>query len=196
MTLLILGLIVFIGTHAFTMARGPRDAVIARLGEGGYKGVYSLLSLAGLVLVGSGYDAYRASGYVPIWNPPAWFGHVSLLLMLGAFILFVAAYVPGRIKARLGHPMIAGLKVWALAHLVANGDLGSMLLFGSFLAWGVMARINVKHRSVASQHLGPAVAPAGIRNDALAVGIGTVAFFVFAIWLHPALIGVQAWPGR
>jgi uncharacterized membrane protein len=196
MLLLILGLAVFIGTHAFTMARGPREALIGRFGEGPYKGVYSLVSLAGLVLLGIGYDAYRAAGYIPVWDPPRWLGHVSLLLMLAAFILFISAYVPGRIKATLKHPMLAGLKVWALAHLLANGDLGSMLLFGSFLAWGVAARINVKHRSIASQHLGPVAAPAGLRNDAIAVVAGTVAFFAFAIWLHPWLIGVKAVPGR
>ncbi|KAA2244005.1 NnrU family protein [Salinarimonas soli] len=196
MTLLILGLILFLGTHAFTMARGPRERLIARLGEGPYKGGYSLLSLAGLVLVGAGYDAYRAGGYIPVWNPPFWFGHISLLLMLAAFILFVAAYVPGRIKATVKHPMLAGVKVWALAHLLANGDLGSMLLFGSFLAWAVAARINVKHRSIASQHLGPAVAAGGLRNDLMAVGIGTAAYLAFAVWLHPWLIGVNVLPGR
>jgi uncharacterized membrane protein len=195
MAILILGLALFIGTHAFTMARAPREALIGRVGEGAYKGVYSLLSLAGLVLVGMGYDAYRDAGYVPIWNPPRWLGHVSILLMLAAFILFVSAYLPGRIKARVKHPMLAGVKIWALAHLLANGDLGSVVLFGSFLVWAVAARINVKHRSVASQHLGPAAAPAGLRNDALAVGVGTLAFAAFAIWLHPWLIGVRAIPG-
>lgn len=196
MVLLILGLALFIGTHAFTMVRGPREALIGRFGEGAYKGAYSLLSLAGLILLGAGYDAYRAAGYVPIWTPPRWLGHVSLLLMLAAFILFIAAYVPGRIKARLQHPMILGVKVWALAHLLANGDLGSMLLFGSFLAWAVAARITVRHRSVASQHLGPALAPAGWRNDAIAVAAGTAAYMAFALWLHPWLIGVNVLPGR
>ena len=196
MTLLILGLILFLGTHLFTTVRGPREQLIGRFGEGAYKGIYSLLSLGGLVLLSIGYDAYRANGYIPVWNPPAWFGHVSLLLMLAAFIFFVAAYVPGRIKARLKHPMLVGVKVWALAHLLANGDLGSMLLFGSFLAWAIVARINVKHRSIASQHLGPAVAVGGWRNDLLAAGIGTAAYIAFALWLHPWLIGVKVVPGR
>ncbi len=195
MLLLILGLGLFLGTHAFTMARGPRERLIARFGEGAYKGAYSLLSLGGLILVGAGYDAYRAAGYVPVWEPPRFFGHISILLMLAGFILFVAAYVPGRIKATLKHPMLAGVKVWALAHLLANGDLGSMLLFGSFLAWAVAARINVKHRSIASQHLGPVAAAAGLRNDAIAVGIGTAAFLAFARWGHPALVGVKVLPG-
>jgi len=194
MALLILGLIVFIGTHAFTMARGPREAAIARLGEGGYKGLYSLVSLAGLILIGVGYDRYRDAGYIPVWTPPAGLQHLSLLLMLLAFILFIAAYVPGNIKARAKHPMLAGLKIWALAHLLANGDLGSMLLFGSFLAWGVAARINVKHRSIASQH-GVVAAPAGWRNDALAIVGGLAAYAAFAFWLHPWLIGVRAVPG-
>jgi uncharacterized membrane protein len=111
-------------------------------------------------------------------------------------VFFVAAYVPGRIKRTLKHPMLAGIKVWALAHLIANGDLGSMLLFGSILAWAVMARISVKRRrDEVRDHAGPAVEPAGWRNDAIAVAIGLVAWFAFARWLHPWLIGVSAWPG-
>ena len=190
MPVLIAGLALFIGTHAFTMARGLREQVIGRLGEGGYKGLYSLVSLAGLVLVSIGYDQYRAEDWVAVWDPPVWTRHLALLLNWAAFVMFAAAYLPGRIKGALKHPMLAGLKVWATAHLLANGDLGSMLLFGSFLAWGVAARINVKHRSVASQHGGPLAAPSGWRNDILAVVIGTAAYLVFSIWLHPRLIGV------
>jgi len=108
----------------------------------------------------------------------------------------VAAYVPGRIKRTLKHPMLAGVKIWALAHLIANGDLGSILLFGSILAWAVMARISVKRRrDEVRDHAGPAVEPGGIRNDAIAVGVGVVAWFVFARWLHPWWIGVAVWPG-
>ncbi len=193
MTLLVLGLVIFLGTHSFSMARERRAATISRIGEGPYKGLYSLLSLAGIVLIAIGYGQYRANGYIPVWDPPVWTRHLALLLVLVAFICFVAAYLPGRIKARLKHPMLAGVKIWALAHLLANGDLGSILLFGSFLAWAVLARISAKRRDVAAQHGGTA-APAGWRNDILAVVIGTVIYLAFLYWLHPLLIGVPALP--
>jgi uncharacterized membrane protein len=194
-TLLVLGLVLFLGTHAFSMARANRAAAVARIGEGPYKGLYSLLSLAGIVLISIGYGQYRAGGYIPVWDPPVWTRHLALLLVLVAFICFVAAYLPGHIKARLKHPMLAGVKIWALAHLLANGDLGSILLFGSFLVWGVAARISVKRRDVAAQHGGTA-APAGIRNDLLAVAIGTAVYAAFVFWLHPWLIGVPVLPMR
>lgn len=196
MTLLVLGLILFLGTHAFTMARGSRAALVAKLGEGPYKGLYSLLSLAGIVLLSIGYGNYRASGYIPVWDPPVFTRHLSLLLVWPAFVFLVAAYLPGRIKTTLKHPMLAGVKLWAFAHLIANGDLGSILLFGSFLAWAVAARISAKRRDVAAQHGGPAAPPAGLRNDALALAIGTAAYLAFAFWLHPWLIGVPVVPGR
>jgi uncharacterized membrane protein len=195
-TLLVLGLIVFLGVHSFSMARGARSSLIARIGEGPYKGLYSLLSLAGIIMISIGYGQYRASGYIPVWDPPVWTRHLTLLLVWIAFVLFVAAYLPGHIKHRLKHPMLAGVKIWALAHLLANGDLGSILLFGSFLAWGVAARISVKRRDVAAQHGGPAAAPAGFRNDVLAVVVGTAVYVAFVVWLHPALIGVSVLPTR
>lgn len=195
MALLILGLAIFLGTHAFTMARGPRARLIARIGEGPYKILYSVLSLAGLVLIGQGYGAYRRDGWIDVWYPPVWTKHLGLLLVLIAFICFVSAYIPGRIKTTLKHPMLAGVKIWALSHLLSNGDLGSILLFGSILAWAVMARISAKRRNEVVPHAGPAVAPAGWRNDAAAVVVGSVAWFVFARYLHPLWIGVNVWPG-
>jgi len=192
-TLLVLGLILFLGTHSFSMARKSRFALLARVGEGSYKGLYSLLSLAGLVLIVIGYGQYRASGYVPVWDPPVWTRHLALLLVLIAFICIVAAYLPGHIKRRLKHPMLAGVKIWAFAHLIANGDLGSILLFGSILAWAVAARISVKRRDVAAQHGGTA-APAGWRNDILAVVIGAAVYIAFVLWLHPLLIEVSVLP--
>ena len=194
MTILILGLIVFIGSHAFTMARGARSQAIARLGEGPYKGLYSLVSLIGLVLIVWGYGDYRAGGYIQVWNPPVWTRHLAIPLVWVSFVAFAAAYLPGRIKRTLKHPMLAGLKIWALAHLLANGDLGSMLLFGGLLAWAVVARISTKRRDVVRDHGGPVAAPAGWRNDVLAVAIGTVLYLVFLLWLHPLLIGVPALP--
>lgn len=195
MTILVLGLVVFLGMHAFSMARGSRAALISRIGEGPYKGLYSLVSLVGIVLIGIGYGQYRASGYIPVWDPPVWTRHLALILVWIAFVCIVAAYLPGRIKRTLKHPMLAGVKIWALAHLLANGDLGSILLFGSILAWAVAARISVKRRDVAAQHGGTAK-PTGIRNDVLAVGTGTAVYLAFALWLHPMLIGVSVLPGR
>jgi uncharacterized membrane protein len=196
MTLLILGLLLFLGTHAFTMARGPRAAVVGRLGEGPYKGLYALVSLAGLVLIVIGFGQYRAGGYVQLWDPPTWTRHLALLLVWIAFVCLAAAYLPGRIKGRLKHPMLAAVKLWAFAHLLANGDLGSLLLFGSFLAWAVVARISTKRRSIAADHGGPLAAPAGWRNDFLALAIGTGLYVLFVVWLHPTWIGVAAWPTR
>jgi uncharacterized membrane protein len=194
MTILILGLVVFIGAHSFTMARGARAQAIARLGEGPYRGLYSLVSLIGLVLIIWGFGAYRAGGYIQVWNPPVWTRHLALPLVWVAFVAFAAAYLPGRIRRALKHPMLAGLKIWAFAHLLANGDLGSILLFGSLLAWAVVARISTKRRDEVVDHAGPVAAPAGWRNDILAVAIGTVLYLVFLIWLHPLLIGVPALP--
>ncbi|HEX2136834.1 MAG TPA: NnrU family protein [Microvirga sp.] len=197
MTLLVLGLVLFIGTHSFTMARGPRAALIARLGEKPYKGLYSLLALAGIVVIAIGFGQYRQGGPVPVWDPPVWTRHLALVLVWVAFVLFYAAYVPGRIKQLAkGHPMLLGIKIWAAAHLIANGDLGSMLLFGAFLAWGVAARISVKRRDEVTVHGGPVAAPRGWHNDARAVAVGTVLYLVFALWLHPWLIGVAVVPGR
>jgi uncharacterized membrane protein len=193
-TLLVLGLVVFLGTHVFSMARQPRAAVIRKIGEGLYKGLYSLLSLAGIVLISVGYGQYRQAGYVPVWDPPVWTRHLALLLVWFAFVFVAAAYLPGRIRRTLKHPMLAGVKVWALAHLLANGDLGSILLFGAILAWAVAARISVKRRDEAVPHGAPLEPPSGLRNDALAVAIGTVAYLAFVVWLHPLLIGVPVLP--
>src|SRR5918998_4712050 len=194
MTILILGLIVFIGTHAFTMARDARAQAIARLGEGPYKGLYSLVSLIGLVLIVWGYASYRAGGYIKVWNPPVWTRHLAIPLVWVSFVAFSAAYLPGRIRRALKHPMLAGLKVWAFAHLLANGDLGSIVLFAPLLAWAVAARISTKWRDEVLDHGGPAAAPAGWRNDLLALVIGTAGYLAFLYWLHPLLIGVPALP--
>jgi len=194
MTLLLFGLALFLGTHAFTMARAPRRQLIKRLGEGPYKGIYSLLALAGVVLISIGYGQYRQAGYIPVWEPPVWTRHLALVLVWFAFVSLAAAYLPGRIKATLKHPMLAGVKIWATAHLLANGDLGSIILFGSFLAWAVAARISAKRRDEVRPHDGPATASVGWRNDVLAVVLGTAAYLAFVLWLHPALIGVAVLP--
>ncbi|TDR93696.1 NnrU family protein [Enterovirga rhinocerotis] len=190
---LIAGLVLFLGIHAVTMRRGTRAALIERFGAGPYKLGYSVVALIGLVLVSYGFGLYRREGWIDVWYPPLWTRHLALLLVWPAFVFFVAAYLPGRIKRVLKHPMLAAVKLWALAHLLANGDLGSILLFGSILAWAVAARISLKRRADAVD-LAPG--PPQLWADLAAFGIGTAAWFVFARWLHPMLIGVSVWPGQ
>lgn len=186
MKLLIAGLVLFLGAHLFTTFRASRAAAIGRLGEGAYKGLYSLVSGAGLVLIVWGFGSYRGSGYVQVWAPPAWLHPVALALMWLSFVALVAAYSPaGKIKATLRHPMLAGVKAWALAHLLVNGDLGSLLLFGGFLAWAVYDRIALKRRG----DNGAAPVASMTTGDAIALVVGTLAY-VAMWWLHPLAFGV------
>ncbi len=185
MALLIVGLIVFLGIHTLTTLREPRKALIDRLGEGGYKGLYSLVAAIGLVLIVWGFGRYRAHGWIQIWNPPVGLRHVSIALMWFAFVALAAAYSPaGKIKGMLRHPMLVAVKAWALAHLLANGDLGALVLFGAFLAWAVYDRIAVKRRGDAGAPPSPVA-----MGDGLAVVIGTAAFAAM-FWIHPLAIGV------
>jgi uncharacterized membrane protein len=186
MTLLILGILLFVGGHAFSLARGPREAAIARFGDGGFKGLYSLVALAGLVLMVKGYGDYRAGGYVAVWNPPVWTRHVSVLLMLPVLPLLFSAYAQGFVKARLKHPMILSVKLWALAHLLANGDLGSILLFGAFLVWAVLGFRSMRRRPVDPQK--NFVPNPG--QDAAAILGGLIAYGLLVGGLHRWLIGV------
>jgi uncharacterized membrane protein len=182
---MILGLALFLSVHLFTTLRTVRAGVIARLGEGPYKGLYSLAAAIGLVLIIWGFGHYRASGYIPVWDPPAILQPVALLLMWFSFVALAATYVPlGKIKSTLKHPMLTAVKAWALAHLLVNGDLGSIVLFGAFLVWAVCDRIAVKQR-------GDAGAPKATfgRGDLIALAIGTAAYIAM-IWLHPIAIGV------
>lgn len=185
--LLILGLVVFLGVHTLTTLRDTRAALIGRLGESGYKGLFSLVSFAGLALIVWGYARYRATGWIDVWYPPVAFRHITLLLMLPAVILVVASYIRGRIYTTLKHPMLAGIKLWAAAHLLANGDLGSIVLFGSFLAWAVYDRISLKHRADAGALPIPVGGPG---NDAIAVAVGVVVYLALAFAFHPLVIGV------
>ncbi|RTL52825.1 MAG: NnrU family protein [Bradyrhizobiaceae bacterium] len=185
--LLILGLVLFIGIHVLTTKRDLRAALFERLGEGSYKALFSLVSIAGIVLIAKGYSLYRATEWTDVWHPPAAFRHITLALMLPSVILIVAAYIRGRIYARLKHPMLAGVKLWAVAHLLANGDLGSMILFGSVLAWAVYDRIALKHRDEPGNVPIPV---GGLGNDAIAVGVGIVAYLALAFVFHPLVIGV------
>ncbi|MFZ9500290.1 MAG: NnrU family protein [Beijerinckiaceae bacterium] len=186
MSILILGLVVFFAVHTLTTLRARRAGLIDRLGETGYKAGYSIASAIGLALIVYGFGAYRAAGYIPVWEPPTGMRHAASLLMWPAFVALAAAYSPaGLIKGKLKHPMLVGVKAWALAHLLANGDLGSMILFGSFLGWAVYDRIAVKRRG----DLGAPPAPFG-KGDVIALAVGTVAFLAM-LKLHGWLIGVS-----
>lgn len=186
MALLIAGLVVFLGAHTFTTLRGTRAAQIGRLGEGAYKGLYSAVSAIGLGLIVWGFARYRAHDYLQLWTPPQALKPLAILLMWFAFVALAATYSPaGKIKATLRHPMLVAVKSWALAHLLANGDLGALLLFGTFLAWAVYDRIAVKRRGDAGAP--PVATPTA--GDAIALAVGTTAF-VAMFWLHPWVIGV------
>ncbi len=183
--ILVLGLIVLLGAHTFVTFREARAAAIERLGYA-YRALFALISLAGLALIVWGFAQYRAHELIQVWSPPAFMRHITEGLMLFAVILFTAAFVPSHIKTKLKHPMLAGVKTWALAHLLSNGELGSILLFGSFLAWGVYARIAAKRRG----DVGTTAAPSGWTNDAIVVVLGIVIYLALGYAFHPIVIGV------
>jgi uncharacterized membrane protein len=189
LALMILGLALFIGTHVVTTRRDLRADLIARQGEGTYKIVYSVASIAGVILIGFGFARYRASGWIDLWYPPAWTRHVTVALVWPAIICFYAAYSPGRIKATLKHPMLVGTKLWAVAHLISNGDLGSIVLFGSILGWAVYDRITLKRRTDPG---GPPIPVGGTRQDVIAVVGGTLIYLALGFLFHPYVIGVPA----
>src|SRR3954462_9738767 len=184
---MIVGLVLFFGIHTLTTQREMRARIVASAGEGGYKIGYSLLSAVGLALTVWGFAHYRATGWIDLWVPPTALKHIAVALMLPAVILVVASYVRGRIYATVKHPMLAGVKLWAAAHLIANGDLGSIILFGSFLGWAVFARISLKRRADAGA---PPIPTGGPANDLIAVAVGVVAYLALAFAFHPVVIGV------
>jgi len=184
---IILGLVLFFGAHMFTTRREARARVIASMGEGPYKIAYALVSLAGLVLIVWGFAHYRADEWIQVWTPPRALKHLNILLMLPAVILVVAAYIRGRIYATLKHPMLAGVKLWAFGHLLANGDLGGIILFGSFLAWAVFDRISLKRRTDPGS---PPIPVGGVGNDLIAIAVGVVVYLALAFAFHPVVIGV------
>lgn len=187
MLILILGIVLFLGAHSFSTLRDRRGAVIARLGEQPYKCIYSLVALTGFVLIIYGFHLYRQTGWVQLWTPPTWGHHVTILLMWFAFVSLAASgKVPGKIRGWLRHPMVTAVKIWALAHLLANGDLGGVVLFGSFLAWGVWDRISLKRRG----DFGAPRSTSFTRADAITLGVGTV-LWIGIMALHPWLIGVS-----
>jgi uncharacterized membrane protein len=184
---MILGLVLFLGVHTLPAHRELRARAIASFGEGGYKIGYALVSLLGLVLIVWGFAHYRATGWIEVWDPPKALKHIAVALMLPAVILVVAAFIRGRIYTALKHPMLAGVKLWAAAHLLGNGDLGGIILFGSFLGWAVFDRISLKRRTDAGA---PPIPVGGWGNDLIAVAVGIVAYLALAFAFHPVVIGV------
>ncbi|MCL4766078.1 MAG: NnrU family protein [Hyphomicrobiaceae bacterium] len=194
MVLLVLGLVFFLAVHLVPTRPDTRRRLIQRLGPNGYKAAFSVLSLIGLVLIVVGFGELQvmAGGNPQIWTPPAWTRHLASLLMLPAMVLIVAAYVPSRIRTAAKHPMLAAVKLWAFGHLLANGDLASVLLFGSFLGYAVYDRTSAKRRTM----LAPSAPPAGgMLNDAVVIAAG-VALYAFMLTVgHARLIGVPLIPG-
>ena len=190
---MVLGLVLFFGAHTLTTQREVRSRVIAASGEGGYKVGYALVSIGGIALIAWGFGHYRAAGMIDVWEK--WCSpdvlrilkHITVGLMLPAVILVVAAYIRGRIYTTVKHPMLAGVKLWAASHLLANGDLGSIILFGSFLGWSVFDRISLKRRTDPGA---PPIPVGGIGNDLIAVAVGLVAYLALAFAFHPVVIGM------
>jgi uncharacterized membrane protein len=190
---MILGLVLFLGVHVLTTRRELRAQLIAASGEAVYKIGYALAAIAGLALVVWGFAEYRATGMIDVWEHWVSAGtlrvlkHIAVALMLPAVILVAASYIRGRIFTTLKHPMLAGVKLWAAAHLIANGDLGSIVLFGSFLGWAVFDRISLKRRADPGA---PAIPVGGPGNDLIAVAVGIIAYLALAFAFHPVVIGV------
>ena len=194
MTTLILGLILFLGIHSVRIvADGWRSRFIAARGPLPWKGLYTVIAIAGFVLICVGFGQARQQPVV-LWSPPRWTHDLAAVLTLLAFILFTAAYVPGNgIKTRVKDPMVLGVKCWAAGHLLANGTLADVVLFGSFLVWSVLDFRAVRQRRRAGTE--PAIAPAKRGRSAIAVVVGVLAWMLFALHLHQPLIGVAPFPG-
>ena len=188
MALLIAGLIIFLGIHSVSIVAPTwRDAQLARRGERVWKGAYSVASLIGFLLLLYGYGAARQSSPI-LYAPPAAMRHLALLLMLPVFPLLLAAYLPGRIQSLTRHPMLLAIIIWALAHLLANGTLADVWLFGAFLVWAVLDRMAVTRRAVPRVVRG---APASKINDWIAVAGGLAIYAAFVMGVHSWLIGVS-----
>jgi uncharacterized membrane protein len=190
MTLFLAGLVLFLGIHSVSIvAPGWRRDRIAQRGEGTWKGMYSIVAGVGLALLIVGYAMARR-GTIVLYTPPAALRHLALLVMLPVFPLLFAAYLPGRIRAAARHPFLLATKLWATAHLLANGTLLDVLLFGGFLVWAVANRISLKRRPVADAHDVPAAPGSGV-NDVVAVLGGLAVYAVVVLWAHRWLIGVS-----
>jgi uncharacterized membrane protein len=192
MLVLVIGLVVFLGVHLLPTAPELRNGLVARLGERNFKMAFALVSLVGfaLIVVGFGKVQEMPSKNPVLWNPPLWTRHVAFTLMPIAFVLLAAAYIPSHIKHWVKHPMLTAVKIWAFVHLLANGELASIILFASFLAFAVYDRISLKTRRAPI-----APAPSGYAGDALAAVIGLGAFVAMLLWGHARLVGVPLLPG-
>ncbi len=186
LSVLVLGLAIFVANHLFVTMRGARAAAIARLGIHAYRMLFSIMSVVGVALIVWGFVDYRAHGWIDLWYPPAFMRHITVGLMLFAAILLTAYFIPSHIQAWAKYPTLAAVKIWAFAHLLANGDLGSILMFGTFLAWAVYARIAAKART---DEVLP-VAPAGWTNDIIVVVVGILVYLALGYVFHPIVIGV------
>jgi uncharacterized membrane protein len=188
MTYLVVGLLLFLGVHSIAIvAPAWRDRMVAKLGDASWKALYTLVSIIGFLMLIHGYGLARADPTV-LYTPPSWLRHVAALLMLPVFPLLFATYLPGRIKAAVKHPMLTATKAWALAHLLVNGNVADVLLFGGFLAWAVADRIAVGKRVVQRK---PAVTGApSTTNDVLAIVGGLVVYVLVIAWAHQRFIGV------
>ncbi len=186
MLYLVLGLAIFLGVHSISIVnRAARDAMVARMGGNAWRGLYTLVSLLGFALIVWGYGQARQQPVV-LYTPPVWLRHVSLLLLVPVFPLLVAVYTQGRIKAAVKHPMLLATKLWAFAHLLSNGSLADVLLFGGFLAWAIADRVSVKKRGN-----DPVIARPSLAQDLIAVAVGLALFGWFFVQGHAWLIGVS-----
>jgi len=187
LAILVLGLALFIATHSLVSLRDLRAGLILELGKPVYHTLFGIASVIEVGLIAWGYSLYRATEYMQIWSPPAGMRHVTVGLMLIASILLAAYAIPSHIKARVKHPLIAATKTWALAHLLSNGDLGSIILFGALLAWAVYAFVSAKHR----KDVVLPVAPAGWGNDVFVLVLGVALYLALGFLFHPYVIGVH-----
>jgi uncharacterized membrane protein len=187
---LVLGLIVFLGAHTFVTLRPARVTAVQRVGRPAYLMLFSLVSAVGLALIFLGFAWYRQAGWIGVWHPPDFMRHITIALVWPAAVLVTAAYLPGHIKRTVKHPMLAGVKLWAFAHLLSNGDLGGIVLFGSFLGWAVYDRIAVKRREAAGEPAAVMFVDRGWTNDIIAVALGSFLYLALGFAFHPVVIGV------
>jgi uncharacterized membrane protein len=186
LVVLVLGLILFLGPHVFVTLRPQRAAAVKQLGEGPYKVLFAALSFAGLYVTGKGFGMYDAAGPLVLWTALPWMRHITEALMLLASIFATAAYLRGNIKRMLKHPLLVSAKTWAVAHLLVNGDVGGIILFGSVLAWAVYDRITLKHRSDPGEL---SIPEGGLKNDIAAVVVGIIFYLALGFVFHPLIVG-------
>lgn len=185
MTTLILGLVLLLGAHVFTSMRDLRARAIGRLGAAPYRALHAIVSLIGLALIVWGFSAYRAGGLIVVWTPPHWTRHLAIAMMWFAWVsLALALPGPSRLRGWVKHPMLNAVKIWALAHLIANGDLGGIVLFGAFIVWAGYDRYAIKRRGEPN----PPRLDRFARGDAVALLAGSVLWAAMIV-LHPLLIG-------